>query len=143
MTLALAAFAVIGCMAAEPPAVVPAETVKQEAETMADRGSPSRRAPAEVAPVELDGVRYEQVRYGDDVDPADPNGWLRATSIADGSVLWTKQLYTAPPDTGRGRAHIYFRSMVIGPDGKSIVVVSEANDTFKVDPATGEFTQID
>lgn len=110
---------------------------------MADRGSASRRAPAEVPPVDLDGVRYEQVRYGDDVNPDDPNGWLRATSIADGTVLWTKQLYTMPPDTGRGRAHVYFRSMAVGPDGATIVIVNEANETFSVDPATGDVTQLD
>jgi hypothetical protein len=132
----LAVGCVVGAVATEVSPVQPI----QEIQEMAKRPNASRRPPAQIAPVELDGVRFEQVLDTTGIDTQDHNGWLRATSIASGEVLWTRQIYAIAydPTKPRGVQRVYFKSLSASSDGKSLLVENEAGTRFRVDAATGQ-----
>ena len=92
----------------------------------------------------VDGVRYEQVRDTTGIETTDHNGWMRATSLADGAVLWTRQVYKVNVDPNRsgGGNWVYFRSMTLSDDGRAIIVENEAGKRFRVDTGTGDSTPL-
>ncbi len=105
--------------------------------------SGSRKPPPTVAPVEIGGVRFEQVMDTTGIETDDHRGWMRATDISAGQVLWTRQIY-------RSKSHdqleassglVYFSHMSVGPDG-AIIVENESGARFSVDGATGDATPL-
>lgn len=105
----------------------------------------SRPPPAQVAPVEVGGVRVEQVMDTTGIVTEDHSGWLRATAMSDGTVLWTRQIYTSDADSRMegGLQRVFLRSMAVAPDGEAIVIENEAGGRYRVDPQTGESTKIE
>lgn len=109
---------------------------------MVRRPTASRRPPANIEPVILNGVRFEQVLDTTGIDTEDHNGWMRATSVESGDVLWTRQIYAVPFDETkeRGVQRIYFKSLSVGPGGAFLIVENEASKRFQVDPESGDST---
>jgi hypothetical protein len=95
----------------------------------------SRPAPPEVPPVEHDGVRYEQDLRSHDATP--PGGWLRAVDARSGQLLWEVKVYRqAAPPPGLQAMGLYFRSLALGADRRSLDVESETGERYRVDLRT-------
>ena len=101
----------------------------------------SSQAPSpDVPPIIHDGVRYEQVNDTTGIDTDSPFGWMRATRIADGEVLWTRQIYTKETENpfGKSLAYVYFESMSLDAEAGFILVTNEDSERFRVDISTGD-----
>ena len=140
-----------GCIAAtaaaSPDATAPDATTSVAATEETEMPTPpppsfSRPPPAEVAPIEADGVRYERLMATDDPG-ARPGGLLRATRIGTGEVLWTSRVYDTEvdPSLERDVQQVYIEKMRL--NGDTIVVTTEAGDTFHVDRGTGRSSRAD
>jgi hypothetical protein len=103
----------------------------------------SRVPPKRVPAIERDGVRYDQVMDVADID--NRTGWLRATRIDSGEVIWTKQVYRheLDPRMERDVQEVYFRSLAFDPARNAIVVENERGERFHVDPVSGESAPAD
>lgn len=103
----------------------------------------SRVPPPKVDALEWNGIRYEPAVSGLPLDATDVSGWMRATAIASGEVLWLVQVYTHPDPVdpflpGGGRNMIPMKRISIS--GDRIEVEDMRGRRFLVDPATGTST---
>jgi hypothetical protein len=107
--------------------------------------SDSRIPPPHVPPLEAEGIRYEQVMDTTGIDTEDHRGWMRATRIEDGTVLWTSKVYTVKPiiEFGSDGGDVYFKQMEFAPDGGSILVTNEDGNRFEVKIVSGESTPLE
>ena len=122
-------------------------TINQSTDTrstnMVKGPSMSRRPPRTLGPIEKDGIRYEQVMDMPGID--NRTGWLRATRMDSGEVIWTRQVYRhdIDPRMERDVQEFYFRSMELDPTGGAILIEDERGRHYSVDPASGESTALD
>lgn len=122
---------------------VPNPSSDKKADTMSPHvpgSGASRVPPPKVDAVELNGVRFEPALSGLPLDATDVSGWMRATNVASGDVLWLAQVYTHPDPVdpflpGGGRNMIPMKRITV--TGDMIEVEDMRGRTFLVDPATG------
>lgn len=103
----------------------------------------SRVPPPKVDALERNGIRYEPALSGLPLDATDVSGWMRATNIASGEVLWLAQVYTNPDPVdpflpGGGRNMIAMKR--ISMSGNMLEVEDVRGRRFLVDPETGTST---
>jgi hypothetical protein len=103
----------------------------------------SRVPPPAVDALVSNGIRYEPAVSGLPLDATDVTGWMRATNIASGEVIWLAQVYTHPDPVdpflpGGGRNMIPMKRIALS--GNMIEVEDLRGRTFLVDPATGTST---
>ncbi len=98
----------------------------------------SRRAPRRVEPVVHDGVRYEQV-IGKLLAQQDDTGrYLAAFDVATDRLLWGAKVYDIPQiaELERDVQAVFFTSMQLADDGRSLLIVNERGRRFSVDLAS-------
>lgn len=105
----------------------------------------SRPPAPEVAPVEHQGVRYSQVVNGQARGLDQSTGYLVATDLETDKDLWTLKVYevTTDPNLEQDVQRIYFKSMVLEPDGKSLLIEREFSGKFRVDLEKRSVSKVD
>jgi len=98
---------------------------------MADR---KREEPAPVEPLTLGGVRYEAPMLGGAVGAAQDGGVLAAYDAASGALLWTLVVYENPERDED--PEVYITSIRAAADGRTLCIVNEHGEEFRVDPET-------
>lgn len=94
-------------------------------------------------PVEHQGIRYQQGEH-DDRQGDQAGGYLVAIDTETGERLWRLKVYDVPRQEAPGAPNfaIYFRSMALRPDGKSLEIENEAGSRFVVDLTERTVTQV-
>lgn len=101
-----------------------------------------REEPEPVEPLVLDGVRYEAPLMGGDVGAPQDGGVLAAYDDATGRLLWTLVVYTHDNPDGDEDPEVYIRSITPAGDGRSLCVINEHGQEFRVDLETRTVTPI-
>ncbi|WP_345533503.1 hypothetical protein [Viridibacterium curvum] len=98
--------------------------------------SGSRIPAPQVEAVEHAGVRYEQIKNGLVAGLDQMGGYLAAHDAATGARLWVLKVYdnTRVPGKEGDVQDVFFKSMVLQPDGK-LRIENERGLRFIVDPA--------
>ena len=96
----------------------------------------SRLPPLQVPPVTIGGIEFRQLLGPDDASDASRGGYLGAFA-ADGSPLWTLQVYASPrrPDLEGDVQDVYFTAIVAEANGQ-LLIENEAGARFRVDVTT-------
>lgn len=106
--------------------------------------SMKRPAPKTVLPLIVNNVRYEQVRNAEDYGFTSVTGFLKATDTESGETLWVKRVYTVTVDDSMERdvQDVFFRSMELSSDSRSLLIENERGKHYSVDLETGESTVV-
>ena len=104
--------------------------------------SAKRAAPPRVAPVGFENVVYRQLMGGE--AEAQGSGVLAAED-ASGGRLWTLKVYDVryEPALERDVQEVYFTSMELDRDSRSLVIANERGERYSVDLDVRKVTRLD
>lgn len=141
----LALLVLPACEAEKPGGSLGEESISaREDENLSPVLSVKRPAPKTVVPVVVNNVRYEQVRNAKDYGFTSVTGFLKATDTESGETLWVKRVYTVTVDDSMERdvQDVFFRSMELSSDSRSLLIENERGKHYSVDLETGESTVV-
>jgi hypothetical protein len=103
-----------------------------------DMPKPKRVGPPAVEPVTVDGVRYEAPPWGRERGLDQNGGYVVATDASSGRELWKARIYRIDydPKLESDVQDIFIKSIVLGADGRELVVTDERDRKFVLDLTT-------
>lgn len=116
----------------------PTQFAKPEKPMKLGMPQPKRVGPPQVSPVVISNIRYEVIHWGRERGLGQNGGYVAAIDTASGKELWTSKIYAVEykPKLETDVQDVFIKTMVVAPDGQSLLISDENNRHFVLDVAT-------
>ncbi|PWI34094.1 hypothetical protein DI392_07840 [Vibrio albus] len=118
-----------------PPGMEPSDSIPQP--------NVSRKAPPDISPVTSGDTRYEQVINAELLGKDQRTGFLAAYDKQTDERLWILKIYDTQQieNLESDVQDVFFKSMILLPDGNNISITNERNETYLVELKTKKVTK--